>query len=90
MTMASPQMVQHQPPFGENRESTIKQWLTMTAKPQSHFKPVAIRFDGDIATTLFEGVLDAKGPGAEVTIRDRIRNGRIIEEWGEFHPLRAH
>src|SRR5690242_19281140 len=35
--LAAPSMIEHQPPFGKTRASTIKQWQTMASLPSSHF-----------------------------------------------------
>jgi predicted SnoaL-like aldol condensation-catalyzing enzyme len=79
--------VQRNPPFGTDRASTIQQWLKMTANPGSHFDIESISFSGDVAQLNFHGVINPGQPGAEVVMHDRMRNGRIVEEWAEFHVL---
>lgn len=78
---------QRNPPFGADRASTIRQWETMTRLPTSRFEILSVQFKGDVAELRFRGELRPDGGAAEVTQHDRLRCGRIVEEWAEFHPL---
>lgn len=56
----------------------------MTGLDTSRFEIQSISFDGDVATVVFRGLLKPGQSGALVTQHDRLRCGRIAEEWAEF------
>ena len=85
--LADADMGQRNPPFGSGRESTIRQWETMTSLPTSHFEILSAKVDGDVGELRFLGELRRNGGAVEVTQHDRLRCGRIVEEWAEFHPV---
>ncbi|MBB6254372.1 nuclear transport factor 2 family protein [Nitrospirillum iridis] len=83
-TFAAADMVQRNPPFGATRDSTIAQWEKMTGLPGSRFVIETVAMDGDVGVVHFRGQLKAGEAGAVITQHDRLRCGKIVEEWAEF------
>ncbi|TWB80324.1 SnoaL-like protein [Nitrospirillum amazonense] len=83
-TFAAADMVQRNPPFGATRDSTIAQWEKMTGLPDSRFVIETVAVDGDVGVIHFRGKLKAGEAGAVITQHDRLRCGKIVEEWAEF------
>ncbi|MEA1651174.1 nuclear transport factor 2 family protein [Nitrospirillum sp. BR 11164] len=83
-TFAAADMVQRNSPFGATRDSTIAQWEKMTGLPDSRFVIETVVMDGDVGVIHFRGQLKAGEAGAVITQHDRLRCGKIVEEWAEF------
>ncbi|TWB27968.1 nuclear transport factor 2 family protein [Nitrospirillum viridazoti] len=83
-TFAAADMVQRNPPFGATRDSTIAQWEKMTGLPGARFVIETVTMEGDVGVVHFHGQLKAGEAGAVITQHDRLRCGKIVEEWAEF------
>ncbi|MEA1672055.1 hypothetical protein [Nitrospirillum sp. BR 11163] len=83
-TFAAAGMVQRNPPFGATRDSTIVQWEKMTGMPDSRFTIETLAVNDGVGVVRFHGQLKAGEPGAVITQHDRLRCGKIVEEWAEF------
>ena len=74
-------LVQHNPAFGSNRESTILQYEKMFDMPGSRFSIDAVSTEMGMGIVRFHGVLDPTRPGANVTAFFRMDCGKIVEAW---------
>lgn len=83
-TYAAAHFVQHMGPMSPNLENTLKAWEGPFSGPKAHFDIQSIRFEGDIAILTFHGFFDPARPGGTTIQRDRMVNGKIVEEWGEY------
>lgn len=87
-TYADPAMLPRTKGFGNTRETTIKQWLTMTSRPAAWFHIRDINVSKEIAIIRFHGQL-APGNAANVVQHDRLQCGKIVEEWYDYEIIRA-
>lgn len=76
-----PDLEQHNPKFGKDRESTILQYTSMFNRPGSRFKIESVTFEGNLGILRFSGKLDPSMSGAQVTAFFRIDCGKIVEAW---------
>jgi predicted SnoaL-like aldol condensation-catalyzing enzyme len=83
-SLAVSDMVQHASAFGNNRETTIVQWESMTKQPASVFEMESASLDGDIGVVSFKGTLKPGTGSAKVVNYFRFHCGKIIESWDKF------
>jgi predicted SnoaL-like aldol condensation-catalyzing enzyme len=82
--LAMKDLIQYDSAFGENRETTIAQWESMTKQPDSKFEIESATLEGDIGVVSFSGILKPGTPGAHVINYFRFRCGKIVEIWDRF------
>jgi predicted SnoaL-like aldol condensation-catalyzing enzyme len=83
-SLAVSDMVQHASAFGQNRETTIVQWESMTKQPSSSFEMESATLDGDVGMVSFKGILQPGSGGAHIINWFRFHCGKIIESWDKF------